>query len=202
MNSSYIGIFVLFSALAAAGGMISIAYAQTVTQTEVPDSFADVQVVQDANQIVVTITKEGAPVEPGPIIVDNENGTITEPSTDNVTIIEPAGNITEVPDANVTIIDNTTVVVAPENETVSETPGGAVVIDAPCGCPPSGNETVAEPEPVPPAAGGGDNVTAPAPEPGGTELNGNNTTVPVDESSDDKAPALTSFLAGLFQQGQ
>jgi outer membrane lipoprotein-sorting protein len=126
--------------------------AQTETSTSISGGFADVQTVQNDNYIVITVTKAGAEAPSGPVVVvpaepnatDDgglENGTIitpgepTEGNETDVIVIEPDGNVTQVP-GNVTNIDNSTVIIAPTNQTVSETPGGVVVVDPPvCGCP-------------------------------------------------------------------
>ena len=90
----------------------------------------------------------------GTIITPGENttlppeGNITVPSQGgNVTIVEPGGNVTQIePPTNVTVIDNDTVVIAPPDQPVTETPGNVTVIDPPvtteegnitgdCGCP-------------------------------------------------------------------
>ena len=57
----------------------------------------------------------------------------------NVTVIEPDGNVTVVPDANVTIVDNDTVVIAPPAENVTTLPENNVTVitpaPEPCDCP-------------------------------------------------------------------
>jgi hypothetical protein len=139
--------------------------AQTETSTSISGGFANVQTVQNDNHIIVTITKAGAEAPTGPIVIPDvdagDNGTIIVPDENvpagenatDVIVIEPDGNVTTVPDGNVTNIDNSTVVVAPDNQTVSVTPGGVVVVDTPvCGCPA---------EPVAPE----DATTTPAEEP-------------------------------------
>jgi hypothetical protein len=74
----------------------------------------------------------------------------------NVTVIEPDGNVTVVPDVNVTVIDNDTVVIAPPTENVTTIPENNVTVitpaPEPCGCP-TGNETGLAPVIVRPAPG-------------------------------------------------
>lgn len=172
-NNAYIAI-----AIAAVLSMVTMSTAavtgQTETSTSVSGSFANVQTVQDDSHIVITITKAGGEVPTGPVIVippnetdTGDNGTIitpepnatgTEGNDTDVIVIEPDGNVTQVP-GNVTNIDNSTVIVAPSNQTVTETDGGVVVVDpVPCGCPPVdeeptapiGNDTDGIIEPLPP----------------------------------------------------
>lgn len=158
------------------------------TETEVAGSFAKVKTTQNQDYISILITKnpdESTPPQPEvPVIIvpgEGENGTIVVPDQNetggNVTIIDPIGNVTQIPDGNVTVIDNDTVVVAPPDENITETPGNVTVIDPEpplppteeeCGCPPA-NETG---EPIPPV------VVEPAP---GQEVN---VTQPVDNQTE------------------
>ena len=103
--------------------------------------FLPTNVFQDNGQIVVTITKDGQPID-GPVVVvpptePGGNGTIITPGDNttgdggNVTIIEPNGNVTEVPGGDVTVVDNSTVVIAPDDRNVTETPGNVTIIDPP-----------------------------------------------------------------------
>jgi hypothetical protein len=66
----------------------------------------------------------------------------------NTTVIEPDGNITEIPDVNVTVVDNDTIVIAPPTENVTTIPENNVTVitpaPEPCGCP-AENVTAAEP---------------------------------------------------------
>lgn len=139
------------------------------TETEVAGSFASVKTTQNKDYISILVTKnpsEAAPPAPDvPVIIvpgEGENGTIVVPDENqtngggNVTVIDPAGNITQIPDGNVTIIDNDTVIVAPPDENITETPGNVTVIDPEPPLPPTPEECG-----CPPAAGGG-NETAPA----------------------------------------
>jgi len=115
------------------------ATASTTQQQQIP--FLPTTIFQDDKQIVTTITKSGeAPT--GPIVVipspeGGKNGTILTPGENktaengNVTIIQPNGNVTEVPGGNVTVIDNNTVVVAPPDRNVTTTPGNVTIIDPP-----------------------------------------------------------------------
>lgn len=71
----------------------------------------------------------------------------------NVTVIEPDGNVTVVPDVNVTQVDNDTIVIAPPTENVTTIPENNVTVitpaPEPCACPAAGNVTSGE-EPLTP----------------------------------------------------
>lgn len=230
--------------------------AQTITETNVPGSFADVKTIQDETHIVITITKEGAGQIAGPVVIpplENESGIVIVPvpptapteenvtttvpeeepaapgnetetapeepaievPSNNVTVIEPDGNVTQIPDGNVTNIDNSTVIVTDQNQTVTETPGDVIVIDPPvCGCPaapeeggavevPAANatETVEEAPAAPveeaPAAGN-DTGIGPTDEPA-LDTGGGLEAAPTTNDTGGGTDTPASFLAGLFQ---
>lgn len=155
----------LIASVLGLSALAPLTYTQTsIAQQEdlinaIAGGFESISVVQDANQIVITIAKTGGgetpangtvPTEPIVIIPPNnetgQNGTIITPplqnQTGNVTlpeeppviIIDPDGNNTVVqPPSNVTVIDNGTVIIHPPEQNVTETPGNVTVVDPPVG---------------------------------------------------------------------
>lgn len=202
---SHIALAIVISALFPLG-FVPYLIAQTETSTSISGGFANVQTFQDDEHIVITVTKSGAeiPEEPGaPVVIDpGDNGSgvvvvpvenVTEPApSEDVVIIEPNGNVTELP-GNVTNIDNSTVIVAPENQTVTETPADVIVIDPPaCDCPTADDEPVAEEsEPIPPVTNDTGGIITIEPE---EPVSSTNETT---ESTNDTAGTDASFLGWL-----
>jgi hypothetical protein len=156
------------AAIAIVAGIISISAIATTTQAQLPSGTAPFEINSaiSEDRIVITIVKSSAaeelPDTPIVIIPPNEtageeNATVITPGEPtqlpvipgepappaNITIIEPDGNVTQVPAGNIT-----------------ETPGNVTVIDPPapepCGCPPAEEPPTAVQLPVMPAGGGND----------------------------------------------
>jgi hypothetical protein len=182
------------------GGVTNETAANDTSSTNnlTPAELANVDVVQQPNIIVITVTPQGYEVPEGPIIVPDpgagDNGTIIVPDNNDTIVIVPPVNESEpepqppivIEDGNITRVDNDTIIIAPDNETITETPGNVTVIDPPapqpCGCPPAAEVPSIPPVLVTPAPG--QNVTtgepeapaAPAPEPEAPVASGENET--------------------------
>lgn len=136
----------------------------------------------------------------------------------NTTVIDQEGNVTVVPDVNVTQVDNDTIVIAPPTENVTTIPENNVTVitptPEPCGCPADGNATQSELAPVivRPAPGqqvtieggevtvqnetgvvveGTDNVTAPTTEPEPAPIAPGDNVTGIEGNDTGLAPAAT-----------